>query len=158
MSGMKWTQLEKQSMMVQRQYIQRKWKSLLNTSLEVLKSEACDTLRSGTRGAPRPLFSCILNESSGVPMNTTLTAEQIEDYSMMLCDALVMNLKEYQIRSHKRSIANEINMDYHQQKIDEIMENGPDVEFYVKLLLIVKMVICINQQLGNRLLSTCVIA
>lgn len=67
-------------------------------------------------------------------MNTTLTAEQIEDYSMMLCDALVMNLKEYQIRSHKRSIANEINMDYHQQKIDEIMENGPDVEFYVKRL------------------------
>ena len=50
----------------------------------------------------------------------------------MLCDALYMNFKEYQIRAHKRSIANDINMDYHQSKIDDIMENGADMEFYVK--------------------------
>jgi hypothetical protein len=64
--------------------------------------------------------------------NTTLIAEKIEDYTVMLCDALYMNFKEYQIRAHKRSIANDINMDYHQSKIDDIMENGADMEFYVK--------------------------
>ena len=64
--------------------------------------------------------------------NTTLTAEKIEDYTVMLCDALYMNFKEYSIRAHKRSIANDINMDYHQSKIDDIMENGADIEFFVK--------------------------
>ncbi len=65
-------------------------------------------------------------------MNTTLTNELVEDYTVMLCDALYMNFKEYQIRAHKRSIANDINMDYHQSKIDYIMDNGADIEFYVK--------------------------
>lgn len=48
--------------------------------------------------------------------NTTLATERIADYTVMLCDALYMNLKTYQIRAHKRSIENEINMDYHQKK------------------------------------------
>lgn len=65
-------------------------------------------------------------------INTTLTAEKIEDYTVMLCDALYMNFKDYQIAAHKRSIANEINMDYHQSKIDQIVQNGADIEFYVK--------------------------
>lgn len=65
-------------------------------------------------------------------MNTTLTAEKVEDYTVMLCDALYMNLKNYQIRSHQRSIKDDVNMDYHQKKIDELKENGPDVEFYIK--------------------------
>lgn len=64
--------------------------------------------------------------------NTNLTAEKIEDYAVMLCDALYMNLKNYQIRAHQRSIKDEINMDYHQKKIDEIMNHGVDAEFYVK--------------------------
>lgn len=64
--------------------------------------------------------------------NTTLTAEKVEDYTYMLCDALYMNLKNQQIRSHERSIREEINMDYHKQKIEEIKNNGPDVEFYYK--------------------------
>ena len=63
---------------------------------------------------------------------TTLTAEKIEDYTVMLCDALYMNFKDYQIAAHKRSIANEINMDYHQSKIDQIVQNGADIEFYIK--------------------------
>lgn len=65
-------------------------------------------------------------------INTTLTAEKIEDYTVMLCDALYMNFKDYQIAAHKRSIANEINMDYHQSKIDQIVQNGADIEFYIK--------------------------
>ena len=64
-------------------------------------------------------------------MNTTLTAERVEDYTVMLCDALYMNFKDYQIRHHKRSIANDINMDYHQSKIDEIVEHGASMEFYI---------------------------
>ena len=103
--------------------------------------------------------------------NTTLTAEKIEDYTVMLCDALYMNFKEYQIRAHKRSIANDINMDYHQSKIDDIMENGADMEFYVKkgkrylkiimkdsggstvltLSLIVRQAMYIRQHLGKHL-------
>jgi len=64
-------------------------------------------------------------------MNTTLTAEKIEDYAVMLCDALSMNLANQQIRSHQRSIREEINMDYHAQKIEQIKNNGPEVEFYI---------------------------
>jgi len=63
---------------------------------------------------------------------TTLNAERIEDYTLMLCDALYMNFKDSQIAAHKRSIANEINMDYHQSKIDEINEHGAPIEFYVR--------------------------
>ena len=65
-------------------------------------------------------------------MNTTLVAEKVEDYVVMLCDALYMNLKDQQIRSHQRSIREEINMDYHQSKIDHIMNHGIDAEFYSK--------------------------
>lgn len=63
-------------------------------------------------------------------MTTTLTAEKVADYAVMLCDALYMNLKEQQIRSHERSVRSEINMDYHKQKIEHIKNHGPDVEFY----------------------------
>jgi hypothetical protein len=65
-------------------------------------------------------------------MNTTLTAEKIADYALMLCDALYMNLKNQQIRSHQRSIREEINMDYHAQKIEHLKNHGPDVEFYLQ--------------------------
>lgn len=71
--------------------------------------------------------------SRGHPMNnTTLTAEKIEDYTLMLCDALYMNLKNYQIRAHQRSIREEVNTDYHQSKIEHIMNHGVDAEFYSK--------------------------
>ena len=65
--------------------------------------------------------------------NTTLTAEKIEDYTVMLCDALYMNFKEYNIRAHQRSInMGEDNTGYHARKIEEIKENGADIEFYTK--------------------------
>jgi hypothetical protein len=64
--------------------------------------------------------------------NTTLTADKIEHYAVMLCDALYMNLKTQQLCAHKRSIREEINMDYHQSKIDYINNHGIDAEFYVK--------------------------
>ena len=63
---------------------------------------------------------------------TTLISEKVDDYALMLCDALYMNLKNQQIRSHQRSIREEVNMDYHQSKIEHIMNDGPDVEFYCK--------------------------
>ena len=63
---------------------------------------------------------------------TTLISEKVDDYALMLCDALYMNLKNQQIRSHQRSIREEVNMDYHQSKIEHIMNHGPDVEFYCK--------------------------
>jgi len=62
--------------------------------------------------------------------NTTLMQEKIEDYTLSLCDALYMNLKDQQIRSHQRSIKDEVNVDYHQQKIEHIKNHGVDVEFY----------------------------
>ena len=65
-------------------------------------------------------------------INTTLTTEKVADYTVMLCDALYMNFKDAQIAAHKRSIANEVNMDYHQSKIDEIMDNGAPIEFFVR--------------------------
>lgn len=68
-------------------------------------------------------------------MNTTLTSEKIQDYAVMLCDALYMNLKEYQIRSHKRSIEKskeEYELNYHLNKIEELKVKGPDVEYYLR--------------------------
>lgn len=68
-------------------------------------------------------------------MNTTLTSEKIADYAVMLCDALYMNLKDYQINSHKRSIENadtEHMRKYHEDKIHEMKMTGPDTEFYLK--------------------------
>lgn len=43
-----------------------------------------------------------------------------------------MNFKDQQIRAHQRSIDNEINMDYHQSKITEIITNGAPIEFYAR--------------------------
>ncbi len=65
-------------------------------------------------------------------MNTTLTMEKIKDYTTMLCDALYMNLKEQQIKSHQRSIEKNEEVEYHQKKIDEIKNSGVDVEFFYK--------------------------
>jgi len=65
-------------------------------------------------------------------MNTTLNAEKVADYTLMLCDALYMDMKNQQIRLHQRSLSHEINMDYHRQKIEEITNHGPDVEFFFK--------------------------
>jgi CRISPR/Cas system CSM-associated protein Csm5 (group 7 of RAMP superfamily) len=70
-------------------------------------------------------------------MNTTLTMEKIKDYTIMLCDALYMNIKDQQIKSHQRAIQNNGYVDenyvsYHQQKIDEIKNRGVNVEFFYK--------------------------
>lgn len=65
-------------------------------------------------------------------MNTTLTMEKIKDYTTMLCDALYMNIKEQQIKSHRRSIEKNEEAKYHQQKIDEIKNTGVNVEFFYK--------------------------
>ncbi len=65
--------------------------------------------------------------------NTTLTADKIEHYAVMLCDVLYMHLKTQQLCAHKRSIREEINMDYHQSKIDHINNHGIDAEFYTKV-------------------------
>ena len=51
----------------------------------------------------------------------------------MLCDALYMNFKEYNIRAHQRSInQGEDSTGYHAERIQHIKENGADIEFYIK--------------------------
>lgn len=65
-------------------------------------------------------------------MNTTLNAEKVADYTLMLCDALYMDLKNQQIRLHQRSLSHEINMDYHRKRIEEITNHGPDAEFFFR--------------------------
>ncbi len=69
-------------------------------------------------------------------MNTTLTSEKIADYAVMLCDALYMNLKCQQIRGHqnlsKSDQRTEQERVYHASRALEIMENGPDAEFYLE--------------------------
>ena len=51
----------------------------------------------------------------------------------MLCDALYMNFKEYNIRAHQRSInQGEDSTGYHADRIQHIKENGADIEFYIK--------------------------
>jgi hypothetical protein len=57
---------------------------------------------------------------------------KVEHYSVMLCDALYMSMKSWTLRLHENAAANGDNVDYHINKIEEIKENGVDVEFYLE--------------------------
>ena len=50
-------------------------------------------------------------------------------YCWMLCDALRQNYIEYSIKSHERSILNEINSDYHQACIEDLKNGHSDYDF-----------------------------
>ena len=49
--------------------------------------------------------------------------DQVLRYTKALCEALELDFVEYSIDRHQFSISNDVNMDYHQQKIDEL-KNG----------------------------------
>jgi hypothetical protein len=57
---------------------------------------------------------------------------KVEHYSVMLCDALYMSMKSWTLQLHERSAAKGDDVDYHINKIEEIKENGVDVEFYLE--------------------------
>ena len=90
---------------------------IMQTVEELAQSwHSTDRHTTGRQGRGVPYNMKVLKGTHPM-INTTLAAEKIEDYTVMLCDALYMNFKDYQIRAHQRSIENEINMDYHQSKV-----------------------------------------
>lgn len=57
---------------------------------------------------------------------------KVEHYSVMLCDALYMSMKSWTLKLHENAAAKGDDVDYHINKIEEIKENGVDVEFYLE--------------------------
>jgi hypothetical protein len=57
---------------------------------------------------------------------------KVEHYSVMLCDALYMSMKAWTLKLHQNAAAKGESVDYHINKIEEIKENGVDVEFYLE--------------------------
>lgn len=58
--------------------------------------------------------------------------DQVLRYTKALCEALELDFIEYSIKRHKFSISNEVNMDYHQQKIDELQNGIGCYEFVIE--------------------------
>jgi hypothetical protein len=56
----------------------------------------------------------------------------VEKYSVLLCDALYMSMKSWTLRLHENAIAKGVEVDYHIRKIDEIKDNGVDQEYYLE--------------------------
>lgn len=56
----------------------------------------------------------------------------IEKYSVLLCDALYMDIKRFTLKVHEGSISRGENVDHHIKAIDEINNNGVDDEFYLE--------------------------
>ena len=54
---------------------------------------------------------------------------KVEHYSVMLCDALYMDMKSRSILMHK---AARDNVEYHAQRIEQIKTEGVDDEFYLE--------------------------
>ena len=67
------------------------------------------------------------------PMKDQQLAD-VERYAMMLCDALYMNIRQYQLQWHNRALAssNGPDSEYHQRKINEIDCDGVPHEFYIE--------------------------
>ena len=59
--------------------------------------------------------------------------KSVEHYTVMLCDALYLDIKRQQLSWHKSALAhNGPDSEYHQRKIAEINNNGVDHEFYIE--------------------------
>ena len=56
----------------------------------------------------------------------------VEKYSVMLCDALYMSMKLWTLRLHESAAAKGESVDYHINKIEEINEKGVDSEYYLE--------------------------
>jgi len=58
----------------------------------------------------------------------------VEHYTVMLCDALYLDIKRQQLKWHNQALetADDFDRKYHLRKIDEINNNGVDHEFYIE--------------------------
>jgi hypothetical protein len=65
--------------------------------------------------------------------NTTLMTEQVLDKIDQMCQVLYTNYQSSSIERHRKSIENDINMDYHQKMIEELSMGEGCYKFsYVK--------------------------
>ena len=67
------------------------------------------------------------------PMKDQQLAD-VERYTVMLCDALYMDIKRQQLKWHNQALltADDFDRKYHLRKIDEITDNGVAHEFYIE--------------------------
>jgi hypothetical protein len=56
----------------------------------------------------------------------------VEKYSVLLCDALYMSMKSWTLKLHQNAAAKGESVDYHIRKIDEINEKGVNHEYYLE--------------------------
>ena len=58
----------------------------------------------------------------------------VEHYTVMLCDALYLDIKRQQLKWHNQALetADDFDRKYHLRKIDEITNNGVPHEFYIE--------------------------
>lgn len=59
----------------------------------------------------------------------TMNNSDVAKYSVLLCDALYMDMKTRSIRMHE---AARDNLEYHAQRIEQIKNEGVDEEFYLE--------------------------
>lgn len=62
----------------------------------------------------------------------TMNNSDVAHYSVMLCDALYMDMKSWRLKLHNSAIAKGENVEYHIKQIDEINNNGVEDEFYLE--------------------------
>lgn len=70
--------------------------------------------------APLTLHSEIMNNSD------------VSHYSVMLCDALYMSMKSWQLKLHESAMAKDESVEYHAQRIERIKDKGVDDEYYLE--------------------------
>ena len=56
----------------------------------------------------------------------------VEKYSVLLCDALYMTMKSWHLKLHETAAAKGESVDYHVNKIEEINNNGVEDEYYLE--------------------------
>ena len=62
-------------------------------------------------------------------MTQTMNNSDVAKYSVLLCDALYMDMKTRSIRMHEDA---RDNVEYHAQRIEQIKTEGVDEEFYLE--------------------------
>lgn len=65
-------------------------------------------------------------------MSNQMNNSKVEHYSVMLCDALYMSMKTWNLRLHQSALSEGRDVDYHTKKIEEINNNGVDHEYYLE--------------------------
>ena len=56
----------------------------------------------------------------------------VTKWTLMLCDALRQNYIDYSIRSHERSIGNDVSVDHHQKEIDKLKNGECNYDFVIE--------------------------